>query len=169
MEQQHKLFYCLSTTIEHPVAKKHPKSVELFKDVIIREGGSKKNVFANEKCINLDSVETAMSQADKRSENSTMDCAFGLTDGKKKQIIMCEFRLNYKSVSNISKSEIDSKIKHSKLILGQEPSLLNQHLLIFKSELKNQAFSRIRRLYSNKNIVSVLDISELKNQYFQNS
>jgi len=85
----------------------------------------------------------------------------------KKNMVLVELRLNYTNWKNLSKKELDEKISHSKIILGQSPLILNHFYFIFSSQIKNQAHNYLRRLYMNKSTVSGIDLNDLKKIHFQ--
>lgn len=157
--------YCLQTTRNHQVARQHQNCIEKI-DTLCKRDGARKTPFCDEVCINLDGVEKELAKEDKRNNRKTMDFSIGLKQGKQIRLVLIELRLRYKNINNLSKSELDSKIKNSKAILGQSPNLLNHYYFIFAPNLKNQAHRNLRRLYSNKSIVSGVDLSDLKEIYF---
>jgi len=165
MAKQSNWNYCKDTTNQHHLAIKFTDCVEKIHDVTIAEG-SKNSPFKKEICINLDKVEGKLAQKEKRNARKTMDISFGLKKDKQKQILLCEYRLRYKNINNLKKSELDSKISNSTNLLGHSPVIHNCYLFIFSPSIKSQAYRYIRRLYSNKNIVNVMDIHDLKRVYF---
>lgn len=165
MEKQNNYKYCPVTTQQHHLAKRFVLCVEKFNDVMSAEG-EKRTVFKNEICINLDKVEQSLAQAEKRCRHKTMDICFGVLKNNTKHLVLCECRFNYQNVKNLSKSELDNKISYSKELVGNEITIHQYIIFLFNIEIKQQAFSRLRRLYSNKNILKVLDINEFKQEYF---
>ena len=95
-----------------------------------------------------------------------MDMSFGIKKGNSKEMILCEYRLRYKNINNISKSELDSKIKFSIDILGYEIAIHNIYLFIFSNKLKQQAYNKLRRLYFYKPNHVAIDLEELKSTFF---
>jgi len=166
MEIQNKWIYNKNITINHNLAQQYKISIEKINDTIVSEGGRKTD-FKNEVCINLDKIEKILAKKERRNAFRTMDIAFGISKGKAENMVLCEYKLKYKKPANLSKSEIDGKIKYSKNLLGNEPPVLNRFIIIFKSEIKAQSYSILRRLYANKNLFQVLDINELKEKYFK--
>ena len=158
--------YCKETTIQHPIALKFENCVEDIGTVSIAEG-AKKSPFSHEVCINLDKVERLLAKKQKREAQRTMDISFGIKYGNQKRILLCEYRLNYKNVNNLKKSELDLKISNSKSLVGQDPLVHNYYLFIFNSNLKNQAYHVLRRLYANNNTIEVMDLIDLKNHFFE--
>lgn len=166
MDKQNNLSYCDKTTRNHRVLKKCPQSLQNINDVC-KKDGAKKTPFNNQVCINVDELEINRVKGAAGNRSKTMDMALGLSvGGNKPNMALVELRLNYKEVKNIKKPELDAKILHSKNLLGHTPSILNHYYFIFQSKLKNQAYSHIRRLYSNKNIVTVEDLNGMYNLLF---
>ena len=166
MALQNKWKYCADTTNQHPISKKFKDCVEKL-DTLCKEEGAKKTPFSKEQCLNIDRVENILAQNEKRNARKTMDISFGLKSGNEKRVILCELRLNYKNVNNLKKSELDSKISNSRNILGHSTVIFNPSLFIFTSQIKNQAYRLLRRLYSNKNTVKAIDLNDLKKYYFE--
>lgn len=165
MEPQNKWKYCEETLESHYISRNYSECIEPLRNLCIAEG-AKKSPFSEEKCINIDKVESLLAQKEKRNAQKTMDLSFGLNNGQEKKILLCELRLNYKNVNNLRKSELDSKINYSKKLLGHQPPIFKPYFFIFKSTLKNQAYRVLRRLYFNKKIVEALDLKDLKNEFF---
>ncbi len=165
MEHQNNWKYCTETTNHHQMVKKYKNCVENIKDLTIVEGG-KNPPFNDEKCLNLDKVEGILAQKEKREARKTMDMSFGIVLGNQRQFLLCEYRLNYKNVKNLKRSEMDSKISNSRILLGHEPAIHKCYLFIFNSKIKHQAYSILRRLFSNRSIVKAMDVNELKEIYF---
>lgn len=158
--------YCKDITTQHYIAANFNKCIVNF-DAFCKAEGAKKTPFSNEECVNLDKVESIMAKSEKRNLRKTMDAFFGIKLGHQKKIILCEFRLNYKNVNNLSKSELDAKLSNSINIIGHNPMINNCYLFVFNSNLKNQAYRRLRALYSNKKTMQAIDLVDLKNLYFR--
>ncbi|EZH75887.1 hypothetical protein ATO12_03595 [Aquimarina atlantica] len=165
MAPQNKWKYCENTTKRHPLCLKFLDCIESIDSICISDG-AKKSPFSEEICLNLDKVESNLARKEKRNARKTMDFSFGSKSGNEKRTVLCELRLNYKNVNNIKKSELDSKVSNSKGLLGHSPTIYSPNLFIFSSKLKNQAINRLRRLYSNKSNVAVMDLSDFKKFFF---
>lgn len=168
MGKQNSWLYCSNTTKEHGLSKKHSGCVEKIYDITISEGG-KKPPFSSEVALNMDKIELSIAKKDKRNARKTMDMAFGVKRGRSKQFVLCEYRLNYKNPNNIRKSELDSKLLYTKSLLGNEPAVHNNYLFIFLSNIKQQAISKLRRLYSSRPNYMAIDVPELKSRFFKPS
>lgn len=165
MGTQNKWKYCKIATNQHPLCVSDKSCIELINAVCIAEG-AKKTQFATEVCLNLDKLEGKFAQKDKRNARKTMDISFGVSSGNEQRTVLCEFRLNYKNVNNLKKSELDSKILNSKSIVGHSPLIYTPYIFVFNSKVKNQALRTLRRLYSNRNNTIAFDLNELKAIYF---
>ena len=157
--------YCKDTTAQHHITIKFKKCIVNF-DAFCKAEGAKKTPFSNEDCVNLDMVENIIAQSEKRNSRKTMDAFFGIKLEHQRKVVLCEFRLNYKNVNNLSKSELDGKLSNSINLIGHNPMINNSYLFVFNSNLKNQAYRRLRALYSNKKKMQAVDLVDLKNLYF---
>lgn len=161
-------FYCFTTTTNHPVAQQYEDCLELLDDITQNESNTNiKTPFLGEKVLNLDKVEKATSRV---RNNATMDVTFGISknQGKSGQVLLCEYRLNYKSVNKISKSGLDAKIKGSKDLLGSEIPIYTPYLFVFNSNIKASAVSKLRRFSNNKKgLYRAVDIQELYEDFFK--
>lgn len=165
MVQQIKWKYCSKTTKQHPICLKSSTFIEEI-DSVCKNDGAKKTPFSNEICLNLDKLENELAKLQKRNSSKTMDFYFCITRGKSLGVVLCELRLNYKNPNNLSKSELDKKISDSIRIIGHTPSILKPYIFVFNSKIKNQALSKIRRLYANKKFATALDLNDLYRYYF---
>jgi len=166
MEKQNKWQYSPTKTLEHPIASKYPRCVENICDIVKEEGATSTN-FSDEKAINIDKVERALIQQEQRDPLSTMDMSFAITNGKSTNMVLVEMRLNYKNPENISKREIDAKIKHSKNILTHSAVIHGCYYFVFPSKVKERAISVIRRAFSNKANYVALDLAGLNEVFFK--
>lgn len=165
MAEQSEWQYCTEITKNHVVPKVHRDCLERL-DFVCKNDGAKKTPFEDEICVNIDKVEESLAKKDRRDKRKIMDLSFGLVAKKESRFVLVELRLRYKNVNNLSKTELDSKILTSKSILGQSPNLLNHYYFVFNSKLKHQAHRNLRRLFANKKIVSGIDLTDLKNEFF---
>lgn len=158
--------YCEQTTKNHQINKKVGVALKSI-DFVCKRDGAKKTPFSEQECIDLDEVETFLASNEKRQKIKTMDVSFGISKGKRGQMVLCELRLNFKNVNNIGRKDLDEKMNNSKRILGHDPSIFSKSFFVFSSKLKQQATNRLRRLYANKSIIEVTDLEGLKAQFFQ--
>ncbi len=165
MAQQNNWTYCEETLERHPLSRSFPECIEPLNGICLTEG-ARKSPFNEEKCLNIDKVESLLAQREKRDLRKTMDLSIGLKLGQEIKIMLCELRFNYKNVNNLKKSDLDSKMQNSQTLLGHQPPIHKPYLFVFNSSVKNQAYSVLRRLYSNKSIVEAIDLMDLKSKYF---
>lgn len=159
--------YCKDTTTEHPLCKLYPICQELL-NIIFHTEGCKETLFSFETGLNLDKVETERCKG-KASREATMDLALGVSnEGKSKQMLLVEMKFNSKQPQNISKKEIDSKIKHAIDLLSQEVPIAERKIVLFGDKQIQVAKHYISRLYakSPKTAIAVMTAREFNETYF---
>lgn len=142
--------YNNQVTLNHPLAK-HTDSLNKLSRKDGGEGLFNEDVLA----ISLDNAEHAR---DAYNTEKTMDIAIGTirrgTSSKPRnaQMIMCEFRFNFKSVRNIKRTDLENKIKHSHQLLqnGYLGTINETSYFLFPDNLINQAKSLFNRLYNTR-------------------
>jgi hypothetical protein len=161
--------YDRPTTESHPLSQDYPKCVNILGSVILAEGGSCiSNLGDDIMVLNLDNVAIAQ-----KASNivSTMDVTFGITNesGRNAKMVLVDFKFRQKNVENIGKSDLEDKVKGSVSLMGSTPPILPQYYFVFPPKLKNQAISRIARLFSNRPNIPYksVDIDDLLAIYFQ--
>ena len=164
MEIQNKFEFCNKTICNHKLIRLYSNCLVNLDVLFKREGGLGKNLN-NYLCLDLDQVETNISKRDKRNKNSTVDCVFGISKNNQSKIVLCELKFNSKKPTNLKKTDLDAKLNYSKSIIGQQPSIYQKAIYLFKAKVKNQAKSHIRRLYSNRNICEVFDEQDFYNEF----
>ena len=112
MEEKYK--YSESYTREHRLAN-NTSCLKNLNELSKADGG--KGLF------DPDGVVLSIDEAEKRAcpsnPQKTVDMAMGIaeenSEGKERnrQMLLCEFRFNYKNPGNVSMSELEGKIKHS--------------------------------------------------------
>lgn len=143
--------YNNDVTLNHPLAK-HAKNLN---DLSSKDGG--KGLFDDgAMAISLDDAEH--SRGANRTDK-TMDVAIGtIRKGtaewpRNKKMTMCEFRYNYQSMKNISKTDLENKIKHSRSLLQQydyDGAIDETSYFLFADNLIKQARSRFNRIYNTR-------------------
>lgn len=148
--------YCEQTTLNHSLSKKYPAQLEPINDLFTSEGFRQRRLFDSEKAINLDKIEREQARG-KHSPKPTMDFAVGISnEGKNAQIVLTELKLRVDNPHNITRKEIEDKIKHSTELLSHEPQICQKKYLLFRQELLAVAKSRVARLYGNPPKPSVI-------------
>lgn len=161
--------YCLNTTSTHPLANTYNQHLQSLTKIFQSEGYRGVNLFLHEKAINLDQVEKEKSCKEKRSPNATMDFSIGLSkDDKNKKMLLVELKLNIKNPGNISKSELDNKMKNSVMLLSQDIPILQEKIILFQLALVQQARRIVARLYNNNpNLnIEIQSAEDFKGKYF---
>lgn len=164
MVSQNRLMYCSTTTIQHYLSVAHKNCIERIAFIIVSEGG-KNPGFNNEEALNLDKVETFLAQQQKgRNRNATVDMAFGVKDGGKKEFVLCEYKLRKKG-KGLQDYNISNKIKYSKDLLGGTPPIY-KCCLIVPPDSKSSAASYVRRYSTNRQEIKVFDLKGFVVEYF---
>lgn len=160
--------YCESTTRNHALSVKHSEQLEKINDLFKNEGFKGKALFGQEIAINLDKIEAKLSRKDKREQRKTVDFAVGISDnGKNKQMLMVELKLNVSNPDGITKKDIEEKIKHSNDLLGTDPQIGKEKYILFQNCVKQQAKHYIGRVYVNRPSIHVLSPQEFKRKIIQ--
>lgn len=92
-------------------------------------------------CLDMDSYETKVSHG---QSGSTMDAVIGISDCDNKRmlnsrLLLVELRLDYKSANNFSKTKLESKISHTKDLLGVEMMIDKQSVFVFSESVAPRA------------------------------
>jgi hypothetical protein len=158
--------YCKITTEEHSLSTKYKVCLQAINRIIINEGG-KNEGFENEHiALNLDDVQKKQNRAER---NSSMDICFGISeDTKNRKLVLVDFKLNHKMVKSIGKSDLEKKVNDSKSLLGNEIPIMNEYFFVFRDNLKEQARSHFKLLFSGKPKIQFcpLKVFELKEKFF---
>lgn len=118
----------------------------------------------NEVVINMDCVEKLVAKSENRKQLKSMDSSFVIGND---QILLTEFRFNYKKMSNLNREELFGKVLGSKNALNNSQNIHNQYFFIFNSNLKYQAIRRFRNMVpSMPNEYIAIDILDFKNMFF---
>ncbi|MCD8178243.1 MAG: hypothetical protein LUE98_12810 [Tannerellaceae bacterium] len=158
--------YCKRTTLTHPLSVQYPKEVELINQIFLTEG-FKSYSFEEEVALNLDKIEIKKSKG--LSRKATVDLAIGISRVQRNaQILLVELKFEVKRPGNISKKEIEEKIKHSIELLTHVVPVSEKKVLLFNDNIIQQARSAITRLYHNspKMAIEVKTVEDFKQTYF---
>lgn len=134
--------------------------VELLK----REGHSRQTPFKQEKALDLDDVEKRLA-AQKSGKESTVDFVTGLSD---RTLLMVEAKFNAKDASNISATEIRSKIEHSRDLLMQDcfTQIAVPVIILFNDNVCSRAKNELKRKFAaNPNII-IASVNDLHKRFF---
>ena len=166
MGKQNNWLYASEKTRQHPVSLKFHDCVERIDDIIIREGGDK-DTFTEEVAINLDKVEKNLARRQKRNLQKSVDMAFCIIYGKETNVVLTEIRLNVKKKFEISRSELEAKVRHSEEILISEIKIHKKYYYIFPKEKLGKANYQLRSLFKHEPYHIALDIEGLKELFFK--
>jgi len=161
--------YCKETTKGHLVSRQNPTCIESLTTIIENEGGKgKAKLFLAEQVVlNLDKVVRCKKMA---TPISSMDITFGVEEGKKKKMVLVDFKFNQNSPYNFDKDTLEKKVSDSKDLLGAETEIKNEYYIIVPQGIKEQSryyFDKIFRSNKGKPNFSPILIDELKDLFFQ--
>lgn len=158
------MVYCENTTKSHHLSNSHKDCLLSFNEMIQKESKNKKCTVFDDSCVvlDLDAVEAKIAQHESRNRNSTCDCTVGVKENDVKKMLLIECRLNYENVNGITEGDLDAKVRGSKNLMGQDPAVLKMVYFVFKDKLKQQAFSKLRRMKSNRKEYIAITIKELQ-------
>lgn len=160
--------YCTTTTTEHHISQTHSSSLCDLDSLVKKEGSTEsEDIFNASIVIDMDAVEISLASSEKRNQVSTMDCSFAINNGITKNMLLVEFRFNYKNLQNLNRNKLIDKVKGSSHILGQTPNIKDEMIFVFEKSLTAQARSRIFRMIPEvPSTYTVMDIYKLKELYF---
>lgn len=163
--------YSRILTQNHPVSLIKPECLINFNDLNVTEGFDEiVDLFAdNIIVLDLDCVELKNALTENRNKRSSMDCTFAIVvEGTvDHEMLMVELRYNYISMRNLSGKKLIEKVSGSTLALGDSTTINGKSIFIFKTDLKEQAKSRLFRMLPRvPSDYIIMDLYELKAQYF---
>lgn len=129
----------------------YPLCKSTLNDVSNRDYPNTDFFYPDIECLDMDTYEKNILRKDQ--PNHTVDAVIGIANYKNNhasgsRLLLVELRINYKSASNLSKSEMEGKVIHTKALLGGEISINNESIFVFNNELIPQAkwwFNREKR------------------------
>ena len=132
------------TVYDNNTLKKHSlysQCKNSLNDISIRDYGAGHYFDARIECLDMDTYETAICNG---QPDSTVDAAIGIADCNNKQtnnfrLLLVELRLDYKSARNLSKSKLESKVSHTKALLGAEVPINKESIYVFSDNVAEQA------------------------------
>lgn len=142
-------------------------------DLTYKEDLSKEEVYLasfneDDKVIDLDELEIVLAKKYKRCRNCSMDLSFVISDEdeKAKEVVLVEYRFNYSIPSKLVKSDLDNKVKFSKIytqFIYQIP-VHKKKYFVFKTNKVPEFERRLRRMDPSCSpdyiACSIKDISE---------
>ena len=110
-------------------------------DISIRDYGKGRYFDVQIECLDMDTYETAICHG---QPDCTVDAVIGIADCNNKQknnfrLLLVELRLDYKSADNLSKSNLESKVTHTKDLLGPEVPINKESVYVFSDDVSERA------------------------------
>lgn len=110
-------------------------------DISIRDYGKGCYFDVQIECLDMDTYETAICHG---QPDCTVDAVIGIADCNNKQknnfrLLLVELRLDYKSANNLSKSNLESKVTHTKALLGAEVPINKESVYVFSDDVAERA------------------------------
>lgn len=162
---QPKISYDEAVLNSHPFALKwNGCCLKTWVDLLKQEGYKQQSPFKKQKAIDLDEVEQHLA-AEKCGKECTVDFVTGLSD---KTLLMVEAKFNVQKVSNISKTEIQSKIAHSKDLLMQEcyARVATPVVILFNDNVCSRAKNELKRMFSGNPNIIIASVEDLHKRFF---
>lgn len=159
------------TTKNHNVSKQYLCCLEDFNKIVHREDDELKNkqipqLVSDVEVLNLDCAEGKRCAPNNIQRNKTMDIAFAVSDSLNIEILLVEFRFNYKNPNNLQKVDLEGKVSGSKSFLGNSVKINDNYIFIFKPSLIQQARNRMQRMNPKiPNNYIVMDLEGLVTKY----
>ena len=110
-------------------------------NVSIRDYGMDSYFDSQIECLDMDTYETSICHG---QPNCTVDAVIGVAECNNKhksnfRLLLLELRLDYKSVRGLSKSKLESKVSHTRVLLGAEVAIDKGSVFIFSDDVAEQA------------------------------
>jgi hypothetical protein len=154
--------YCEEIILSHSIFQKYVTELEYINDIFKAEG-YKKNIFYEERALNLDKVEI---KGNKAIMSPTMDMAIGISEGKDRKILMVELKFKVKNLAKIEASDINKKTQHSKEILGHEIPIHTEKIVLLNDNKKEQALHYSDQLRKSSSKILVQTAEQFKEEFF---
>ncbi|KLT64744.1 hypothetical protein [Pedobacter sp. BMA] len=141
--------YSKQATLDLAKSLNKEECLQGINQLTLKEGSSDANIFTDgEVVLDMDCVEHKFASIEKRSPVKSMDSAFVTTDstGTKSELVMVEYRFNYKNLANLSRVELLQKVAGSTAAAQSTTNVHPNYYFVFNSNLKNQAISRLARM-----------------------
>lgn len=119
-------------------------------------------------CLDMDTYEKKQCSG---NADCTVDTVIGISTCKNKvtssnRLLLVELRLDYINAKNLSKSELEQKVEHTKDLLSSELSIEQNNIFIFTDNVAQQARSFMTRLMKGtkySKLFVVWSVSDFKN------
>ena len=110
-------------------------------NIAIRDYGSGSYFDSRIECLDMDTYETSICHG---QPDCTVDAVIGSAECSNKRkhnfrLMLVELRLDYKSTRGLSKSNMESKVTHTRALLGAEMIIDPQSVFVFSDNVAEQA------------------------------
>ena len=125
----------------------------------------KKNYFDTRiECLDMDTYEKKCGG----NADCTVDAVIGVSNCVNKvtsshRLLLVELRMLYVNANNLSKTELEQKVIHTKDLLGSELSIDKNNIFVFTDNVAPQARSFITRLMQGSKYLIVWSVSDFRN------
>lgn len=116
-------------------------------------------------CLDMDDYETQICRG-YRGKTETVDAVIGIKNYTQQncfthqRLLLVELRMNYKSPRNISQTELENKVRHTRELLGTETPIETKSWFIFKNGIIEQMKSQFKRMaYAGGDIKNCIPLS----------
>ena len=140
-------------------------SLELIKGILEEEKCKEKNLFKNEKALNLDKVEYNKTKQ-KSNRDKTYDFVVGLNNN---QLMLVEAKFDANNMDNVA-SDVKNKIKHSEDLLKSNTnfiSIFNKKIILLNKKNIEQNKRKLKNKLNNDPSYSPLDVKDFYEIYFK--
>lgn len=126
----------------------------------------KKNYFDTRiECLDMDTYETNNCGG---NADCTVDAVIGISNCDNKvasshRLLLVELRMGYVKANNLSKTELEQKIKHTKDLLGSELSIDKNNIFVFTDNVAPQARSFMNRLMQGSKYLKTFIVWSVSN------
>lgn len=161
---QKKICYDEAVLTGHPFARNwNGCYLKLWTDLLKKEGYKRQTPFKQEKALDLDAVEKHLA-VQKSGKECTVDFVTGLSD---KTLLLVEAKFNVKVASNISATEIRSKIQHSKGLLLQNCfTIAIPVIILFNDSVCSRAKNELKRKFAGNPNIIIASVEDLHKRFF---
>ena len=163
--------YSKPETLNLAVRLNTKNCLEDLNQFILNEGYSDAPLVSidNKTVLNMDCVESELAKQEARKQSMSMDSAFVIVSNDKsiKEILLVEFRFNYRSLTHLKREDLLNKVSGSTNALKNTFDIHQRFIFVFSSDLKEQAVRWLFRKHPRvPNNYIATDIAGLKSLLF---
>ncbi|MEI8203821.1 MAG: hypothetical protein WCH34_12445 [Bacteroidota bacterium] len=158
--------YCKSTTESHPLTLNYSHHLKNINDIIKEEHGTI-FPFKTEVALALDKIKNEASDINIK-KHCSVDMVFVIKDKNYTFQVLVELKLDCKRATNLKGSELNDKIRDSKVLLfGSGIPIYNEYCFVFNDELLGkEEMNRILSYKLNHAKGIAMSVNELKQTFF---